>query len=279
MKFGFIMWGTAPADALVVARAAEAAGFDSVWLPEHLVLPPTLTGYPYTSSGAPEFTCDAPLYDPWVVLSAVAAQTSTIRLGTTVYILPLRHPIVTAKAVATLDIVSGGRVSLGIGVGWLREEFEALGENFENRGRRANEIIQILRRLWADDTITHQGDHYKFGPVKFEPKPVQKPSIPILVGGTSPRAIRRAATLCDGWMDIGTADHDHLGKMIAEVRAARREAGHQDDKFEITTNAMPDLENIRRLADLGVTSVLGAAGPGTELAAIAEWHDRVISKF
>ena len=188
MKFGLPFFGISPRYYGEVAQAAEQAGFESVWIPEHLVLPVDIPPtYLYSDSGFPPITADTPMYDPWVVLAAVSGVTSTIRLATNVFILPLRHPISTARSVVTLDRISGGRVTLGIGVGWLEQEFDVMGQSFHDRGRRTDEIIDILRRLWSEDVIEQHTEHFDFGPVKFQPKPLQKPSIPIEVGGDLPR--------------------------------------------------------------------------------------------
>ena len=184
MKFGLPFFGLGPRHYARVGKAAEDHGFESVWMPEHLVfpaeMPPT---YPYTETGMPPVTPDTPLFDAWVVLGGVATATERLRLATNVFILPLRHPLATARSVVTLDRLSGGRVTLGAGVGWLEEEFDQMGQYFANRGPRTDEIMGILRRLWTEDTIEHHGDFYDFGPVKFAPKTLQEPNIPIEIGG------------------------------------------------------------------------------------------------
>src|SRR5262245_5436367 len=174
MKFGLSLFGYAPRFYAEVAKVAEDHGFESVWMQEHLVFPEEIPGtYPYTESGFPPVQSETALFDPWVVHAAIAQATETIRLGTNVYILPLRHPLVTARSIVTLDRLSNGRVTLGIGVGWLEEEFDAVGVPFSERGRITDEVIPLLRQLWSDEVIDHRGGHYNFGPVKFEPKPRQ----------------------------------------------------------------------------------------------------------
>lgn len=186
MKFGTSIMGVSLRALPQVAAGYEANGFESIWLPEHLVfpaeMPPT---YPYSGTGYPPVTPDTPSYDPWVMLSYLAAGTERIRLATNIYILPLRHPLQTARSVVTVDRVSGGRVTLGIGVGWLEDEFDYLGLGFADRGRRTDAAIGAIRRLWSEDVIDVHDEYYEFGPVKFNPKPLQKPSIPIEVGGVS----------------------------------------------------------------------------------------------
>ena len=268
MKYGLQLFGLGPQHYAKVAAVAEEYGFESVWMPEHLVLPETLPDtYLYTEGGRPPISSATPLYDPWVVLAAVAQATERIRLATDVFILPLRHPVATARSVVTLDRVSRGRVTLGVGVGWLEDEFEVMGEPFGDRGRRTDEIIPLLRRLWSDEVIEHRGEHYDFGPIRFEPKPRQQPSIPIEVGGSSPAALRRAGRLGDGWIEIGAADVDRLKVMIEDVQRARAEAGREGEPFEITAGLGRDVDGVRRCRELGVTRIL--AGPPVEDARVA----------
>jgi probable F420-dependent oxidoreductase len=220
-----------------VARIYEDNGLESLWVPEHLVFPATMPPrYPYTDSGYPVVTPDTPTYDPWVVLAYVAAATQRIRLATNVFILPLRHPLQTARSVVTLDRVSGGRVTLGIGVGWLPDEFEYLEVDFADRGRRTDAAIRAIRRLWSEDVIEVHDEHFHFGPVKFNPKPLQKPSIPIEVGGSSKPALRRAGRLGDGWIEIGSRDLDDFTTKLRVVMEARDDAGRAGP-FEVTASA------------------------------------------
>ena len=263
MKFGLPFFGISPRYYGEVAQAAEQAGFESVWIPEHLVLPVDIPPtYLYSESGFPPITADTPMYDPWVVLAAVSGVTSTIRLATNVFILPLRHPIATARSVVTLDRISGGRVTLGIGVGWLEEEFDVMGQSFHDRGRRTDEIIDILRRLWSDDVIEQHTGHFDFGPVKFNPKPLQQPSIPIEVGGTSGPALRRAGRLGDGWIEIGSTDLDDFRAKLAVVMEARRNAG-RTGPFEVTASGAlaHDVDGYRRLEEAGATRVVTGPRP------------------
>lgn len=278
MKFGLPLFGVSPRYYPDVARIAEGNGFESIWLPEHLVLPePIPPTYLYSDDGYPPIVSATPVYDPWVMLGGIATVTSTLRLATQVYILPLRHPIVTARAVVSLDRLSGGRVTLGMGVGWCEEEFEAVGQSFRDRGRRADEIIAILRRLWTDEVIEHRGQHYSFGPVRFEPKPLQKPGIPIEVGGTSPGALRRAGTLGDGWVETGEPDLAALAAKLEVINRHRQEAGRAGLPFEVTSGLGRDLDGVRRCQEAGVTRVI--AGPPAREARltveeISDWAKR-----
>ena len=281
MKFGMALFGISPRHYGEAARVAEENGFESVWIPEHLVfpadMPPT---YPYTESGLPAVNPGTALYDPWVVLGYLAHATESIRLGTEVYILPLRHPIATARSVLTVDRLSGGRVTVGVGVGWLEPEFEVVGQSFHDRGRRTDEIIPLLRRLWTEETVSHAGDHYSFGPVRFEPKPVQKPCPPVEVGGATPAALRRAGCLGDGWIEIGARHIDVLQQMLAVFDKHRRDAGRDKLPFEVTTTSglARDRTSVRRCRDIGVTRIIAAPelGPGRpSLDDVTGWIKRV----
>jgi alkanesulfonate monooxygenase SsuD/methylene tetrahydromethanopterin reductase-like flavin-dependent oxidoreductase (luciferase family) len=162
-------------------------------------------------------------------------------------------------------------------VGWCEEEFDAVGQSFHDRGRRADEIIPILRRLWSDEVIEHRGPHYSFGPVRFEPKPLQKPGIPVEVGGTSPGALRRAGTLGDGWIETGEPDCDALAAKLDVIRRHRREAGRDNLPFEVTSGLGHDLDSVRRCRDVGVTRVVtGPPARGARLTVeeISDWAKR-----
>jgi probable F420-dependent oxidoreductase len=184
-----------------VARAADELGYESLWLPEHLVFPATIAASPGGGDRHVEVDPRTPLFDPFVLLASLAAVTERVRLGTNVYNIGLRHPFVTARAAATLDVVSDGRLDLGIGASWLAAEWDAVGLDFDGRGGRVDEALEVCRRLWSEDVVEHAGPCYRFGPVVFEPKPVQAP-IPVHVGGDSLRALRRAARLADGWIGM-----------------------------------------------------------------------------
>jgi probable F420-dependent oxidoreductase len=264
MKFGCHIMGVSLRHMPEVIQGYEENGFESVWVPEHLVFPATIPpAYPYTPSGYPIINPDTPSYDPWALLSYLACATTKIRLATNVFILPLRHPLQTARSVITVERLSGGRVTLGIGVGWLKDEFDYVGQPFHNRGKRADATIGILRRLWSEDVIEVHDEHFDFGPVKFQPKPLQKPSIPIEIGGAAPAALRRAGRLGDGWIEIGATSIDDFAAKAATVLDARRESGRTGN-FEITAgsqivqglDAGQSLDGYRSLRDAGATRIL-----------------------
>jgi probable F420-dependent oxidoreductase len=290
MKFGTNIMGVSLRAFPEVAASLEANGFESIWIPEHLVfpaeMPPT---YPYSDTGFPPVTSDTPAYDPWVILSYLAASTERIRLATNIYILPLRHPLQTARSVVTVDRVSGGRVTLGIGVGWLADEFEYLGLDFGSRGRRTDAAIEAIRRLWSEEVIEAHDEFFDYGPVKFQPKPLQKPSIPIEVGGASGPALRRAGRLGDGWIEIGSKSLEDFQAKLAVVEAARRDAGRAGP-FEVTASGAlaSDLDGYRRLEELGATRIVTGPRPRvgeTRLTPsdVADWAkrfaDEIITRF
>jgi probable F420-dependent oxidoreductase len=198
-----------------VAQAADELGYESVWLPEHLIFPEVIEGSPAAHAGI-VVDPHTPLYDPFVMLSSLAASTRHVRVGTNVYNIGLRHPFVTARAAATLDIVSDGRFDLGIGVSWLAGEWAAAQLDFATRGARVDEIVAICRRLWSEAVVSHAGRFFEFGPVVFEPKPQQQP-IPIHVGGDSTAALRRAVRSAEGWIGM-VHDVDSFASAVEQLR-------------------------------------------------------------
>ena len=227
-----------------LAQTAEALGFDSVWVSDHIVIPASIASpYPYSPDGAFRLGPSAPYLEPLTALTYLAGCTETIRLGTHVLILPYRNPVVTAKILASLDVLSGGRVDLGIGVGWMEEEFQALGHDyFARRGAVTDEQIRVLRSLWTEDTPSFDGEFYSFPPIGAYPHPVQRPHPPIWVGGHSRAAIRRAARLGDGWLPIGArppADlrPEEIAAGLALLREEAERAGRAAAAIEVCFSA------------------------------------------
>ena len=257
MKIGLLL-NVSPRNWVPFTQAAEQAGFESVWIGEHLIFPETVAGHPGTSAGdEPAISSDVPLFDPWVQIAYLAAQTKTIRLGTSVYNIGLRHPFITARALASADLVSNGRIEFGIGVSWLEAEWDAVELPFATRGRRTDESIQILKRLFTEEVIAHQGEFFKFGPVKFMPKPVQRPWPPFLIGGNSKAALRRAALTGDGWIPMPQSI-EKTAEDIRQLEAMRRDAG-RSIPFSVTvlaTEELPRLEVLRRYQDIGIDRVV-----------------------
>src|SRR5262249_24098928 len=231
MKVGVPLFGLRPDLMAAVAQRAEALGFESVWVPEHLVFPAQIVSrYPYAKDGMPPINPATPLLDPLIVLTQIAARTERIRLGTNIYILPLRHPLQTARMAMTLDLLSHGRLELGVGVGWLAEEFAAADVDFETRGGRTRECVRVLKALWTESEPEFHGRYFSFGPVKFEPKPVQKPHPPLIFGGETDAALKRAAALGDGWYGVGHSP-ESAAVQTKKLRALLAEHGRGDARF------------------------------------------------
>lgn len=286
MKFGLAFASSVAIDhaaAYEVCRTAETAGFESLWGGEHVILPGTIESpYPYTADGKIPATNDTPIPDPLIWLAFAAAAAPTMRLGTCILIVPQRNPLILAKELATLDQLSGGRVELGLGVGWMKEEFDAIGVPWERRGARNDEYIAAMRALWAGPMAEFHGEFVDFPPVTCSPRPVQA-SIPILVGGDSDAAINRAVRLADGYFP-GEGDADRLRALIVRVREAAERAGRDPDGIEINAmfgRQMSDpAAGVEQFLELGVDRAMVPAfffaGPGgTER--LMEFGDRVIS--
>jgi probable F420-dependent oxidoreductase len=238
---------TEPDQLLEVARIAEEAGFHGVLLSDHLFFPgKLLSRYPYSEDGRPAFDETTPFPEPWTTIAAMAAVTRRLRFATMVYVLPLRNPIEVAKTVGTVALLSGGRVALGAGAGWIREEFDALGVDFILRGRRFDEAIGVLRRLWTGEMVEHHGACFELGPLRMSPAPGVP--IPIWVGGLAPAALRRAALLADGWIGTGQAPDD-VPALLARLRGLRRRAGREGEPFEtiVPLACPPDPDLLLRL--------------------------------
>jgi len=238
------------------ARDVEAAGFESVWVPEHLVMPVAMHGKPNSpDEGEPPISATTPTYDPWVQMATMTAVTERLKVGTNVYNVGLRHPVITARSLTTLDNVSQGRVVFGVGASWLRTEWDVMDLDFDSRGRRVDETIAVIRRLLTEPEVSHDGEFFRFRAVGFEPKPVQTPTPPILVGGDSRAAMRRAALLGDGWIPMEQT-LDTLPGNLATIRKLRADAG-RSGPFEVTMGGgVTSVDDVRRYEDAGVTRLL-----------------------
>lgn len=256
MKFGIALGALNPAFFEEAVAEAERLGFESVWLPEHLIFPVDMSGSPFAGADHPPVPPSTPVFDAFAYLSFLAARTSTIRLGTNIYLLGLRHPFVAARAVQTLDLVSQGRAEVGIGAGWLRSEWSAAGLDPSTRGRRLDEALEVCKRLWSEEVVAHHGEFFDFEDVMFEPKPLQRPHPPILVGGESDAALRRAARLGNGWLGLGHTI-DSVVEPIARLRALLADAGRSGEPFEfIVGGEIPDRDAVKRFEDAGVTRMI-----------------------
>ena len=239
-----------------VARIAEGAGFEGILVSEHLFYPEKIDSkYPYSPDGRPPFAPETAWPEVWTAIAAMAAVTERLRFATYVFILPLRDPIEVAKAISTVAVLSNNRVALGAGAGWMKEEFQILGRDFHNRGRRFDEMIEILRKIWAGGMVEHHGKFYDFPRLQVSPAPTEP--VPIYVGGTSDTAFRRAAQLGDGWMSSGD-DPEDLPRVVERLETLRREAGRDRLPFEtIAALRVPaDIDLCRKLEDQGVTAIV-----------------------
>jgi len=256
MKFITSLAFSEPAHLLPLARSADLAGFDAVGLPDHVVHPERIaTPYPYTDDGAPRWQPFTPWPDPWVAVGAMSAVTQRLRFVTTIYVLPMRNPFLVAKAVGTAAVLSGNRVALGIGAGWMREEFELLEQRFAARGQRVDEMLEVLRKLWGGGMVEHHGALFDFERLEMSPVPTQE--IPIYSGGLSQPALRRAATRCDGWIsDLHTSEE--LRGIIASLRELRADSERAERPFQVLAACKDafDLDGYRRLEEIGVTHVI-----------------------
>jgi probable F420-dependent oxidoreductase len=262
VRFGVALGALHPHFHLEAAEAADALGYESIWLPEHLVFPVEMSRSPRAGEEHPPVPPTAPVFDAFAYLAFLAARCPHVRLGTHVYNLGLRHPFVAARAVQTLDIVSGGRVEFGIGASWLEEEWVAAGLDFRTRGRRVDEALAVCKRLWTEPEVEHHGEFFSFPAVAFEPKPVQQPYPPVLVGGESTAALRRAARHADGWIGMGHT-FESAAAQIEQLRALRAEtnenATHPDRPFQICVGGrVTNRDDARRWEDLGVTRLVVA---------------------
>lgn len=264
MKFGIAFANVGPlvdpAAAAAFARAAEQAGFESLWTVEHVVVPSGYRSpYPYDPSGKMPGPEDSPIPDPLVWLTWVAAATTKLKLATGILILPQRNPVVLAKEVATLDHLSGGRVLLGIGSGWLEEEFQAIGVPFAERGPRTDDAVHAMRALWTQEKATYESPYISFRDCILRPRPAQG-SVPIHVGGHTGVAARRAGRLGDGFFPA-KGSHQELARLFELVRKTAREHGRDPSKIEMTTGGngaigSNALDEVRALADIGTDRVI-----------------------
>lgn len=242
------------AEAIELARAADELGYDGIGIPDHVVNLETLqTPYPYTADGSRRWEAFTDWPDPWVMIGAIALQTARLRFVTTVYLPAMRDPYSAAKAIGTAAVLAGGRLELGIGVGWCRDEFELLGQQFERRGRRTDEMLELMKALWAPGWTEHSGEFYTAPRLEMEPTP---PPIPVYVGGLSDIALRRAARH-DGWIgDLITTDQ--ALERIATLRRIRAENGSDMAGFEAITPLSDAFtpEHYARAEAGGVTGII-----------------------
>jgi probable F420-dependent oxidoreductase len=283
MKFGILAANTmpfaTPDGAAALAGAAEASGFESLWTAEHILWPDTYDSpYPYAETKKMPGSGNTLLPDPFIWLTWCAAHSRTLKLASGVVIVPYRHPALMAKEVATLDFLSGGRVILGIGIGWLEEEFLALNVPFARRAARTEEYVEVMRKLWAHDGVGHQGSFVAFAGMNSNPKPVRA-RVPIVVGGHSRAAAERAGRIGDGFVPLG----GDIAELIDIMRQAAAAAGRDPQQVEITASddglkRGDPTEPVEALTDLDVDRILLPAhrlARGDIAENCANWAERL----
>jgi probable F420-dependent oxidoreductase len=282
MKFGTFLFQTSPSTISTVARKAEELGFESLWIPEHIILPVEYKSpYPYSKNGRMPAPPETPLHDPMLVLAFAAGITNKIRLATGIYVLPIRNAITTAKAVASLDVLSGGRFIFGIGIGWLEEEFEAVGMNYKDRAARTREYLAVMKELWTKDDPNFDGKTIHLHGVRFNPKPLQKPHPPVVFGGGTDPSLKRTARLGDGWYGIAE-NLDETHHTIARLREYEK-SFERARPLELTVaprlGGPLTLDQVRAFREMGVERILLGALPSTrdQLASMERFRDEIMN--
>jgi probable F420-dependent oxidoreductase len=283
MKFGTFITSVKPQRIATHVRAAEDLGYESVWIGEHMILPvASESKYPYSPDGRFPAPTDVPFHDPMIALGYAAALTDKIKLATGIFVVPLRNAIATAKAVASLDVLSHGRVIFGVGIGWWAEEFAIVGAPFNDRALRTREYIELMKELWTCDEPVYRGKTVAIEGVRFYPKPVQKPHPPIVVGGTTEIALKRTVRYGEGWYGIAKSLEEAqtlIDRLHRLERAANRSAP-VEITLSLRTGHPIVLDEVKQLAEMGVDRAL----VGMPLRAFSEdelarFHDNVMSRI
>ncbi|KAA0108992.1 LLM class F420-dependent oxidoreductase [Mycolicibacterium sp. P1-5] len=264
--------GAEPEVIRAVAVAAERSGFATLWAGEHVVMVDRSDSpYPYSDDGKIAVPADADWIDPMIGLAFAASATTTIGLATGVLLLPEHNPVIVAKQAATMDRLSGGRFALGIGIGWSREEFDALGIPFERRAARAADYVAAMRTVWRDDIASYAGEFTTFDAIRVCPKPRQR-RIPILCGGNSDAALRRVARWGDGWYGFNLRDVDDVATKVTTLRGLCEQAGRDPAELRLAVALRePRPPQVGRLAELGVDELVLVASPPQDPAVVAHW--------
>ncbi|MGH8337467.1 MAG: LLM class F420-dependent oxidoreductase [Gammaproteobacteria bacterium] len=282
MKFGTFATSLKPESITRNIQKAEEVGFESAWIGEHLIIPvESKSKYPYSKDGAFPAPLNVPFHDPMLALTYAAAVTSKIKLATGVFVVPLRNAITTAKAVASLDVLSNGRVIFGVGVGWWAEEFAVTGASFNDRALKTREYIELMKELWTKDEPSYHGKTITVEGVRFYPKPVQKPYPPIVVGGTSDLAIKRTVRYGDGWYAVAKS-LEETRELVRKLREAERGA-NRSKPVEVTVSLRTGhpltLDEVREMAAMGVERMLVGSPLGAGAAAELErFRDEIMAK-
>jgi probable F420-dependent oxidoreductase len=282
MKFGLMFTNSGPFSEpemfAHLIQTAEHAGFESIWVVEHVVIPKNYQSpYPYSSTGKIPGPDEVAINDPLVALGFAAALTQRLRLATGILILPQRHPLYVAKELATVDVLSRGRAILGVGSGWLKEEFEALGLDFASRGSRTDEAIEALHALWRDDPSNYHGRHFNFSGVASFPKPVQNGGIPIHVGGHSPAAVRRAARFGVGFFPA-LGEPEKLRELFDLLTRECKDRGRRIEEIELSCLGKARAEMIRAYENLGISRVV-VTPPALDREGITRGLEKIANEF
>jgi probable F420-dependent oxidoreductase len=288
MKIGLIpinMGVNGPDDMIALARKAEAVGIESVWTFEHVMIPVDYESrYPYSPNGKMGAPPETNIVDPLIALTAIAAHTERLRLGTGVNILSQINPLYLAKQAASLDFMSGGRFMLGVGIGWLREEFAALGVPFERRGARFDDYVEAMKKVWSGETVEHESDFLHWSGFKSHPVPAQKPHVPVIIGGNRGKVFERIARHGDGWF-APTAATAQLADLLPGLKSACAAVGRDVSTVEISAMWPPPVEGldaIKIYEDLGVSRLivpLFALGEGKPIEALDRFADDYLAKL
>ncbi len=259
MKFGTFITSVRPERIATHVRAAEDIGFESVWIGEHMIVPVVSESkYPYSPDGRFPAPLDVPFHDPMIALGFAAALTSKIKLATGIFVVPLRNAVATAKAVASLDVLSHGRVIFGVGVGWWAEEFAVVGAPFNDRALRTRESLELMNELWTSDEPVYRGKTIAIEGVRFYPKPEQKPHPPIVVGGTSELALKRTVRYGDGWYGVAKSldESRALIERLRELEHAAKRAKPVEITLSLRTGHPTTLDEAKALSEMGVDRAL-----------------------
>jgi len=264
-----------------VALAAERCGFATLWSGEHVVMVDRpASRYPYSDDGQIAVPSTADWIDPMIGLSFAAAATSTIGIATGVLLLPEHNPVLVAKQAATLDNLCGGRFTLGVGVGWSREEFDALGIPFERRGARTAEYVAAMRTLWRDEIASFDGEFVRFDSVRVNPKPIVGSRIPVVLGGNSDAALRRVVAWGDGWYGFNLDGVREVAERIDFLHRLCDDCGRDRGELRLAVALRdPSVNDVRPLADLGVDELVVVDGPPEDAAAAADWAAALADKW
>lgn len=256
-----------------IAVAAEQHGFATLWCGEHVVMvDQSVSRYPYSADGRIAVPATADWIDPLIGLSFAAAATTTIGLATGVLLLAEHNPVVVAKQVATLDRLSAGRFTFGVGIGWSREEFDTLGVPFERRGARTAEYVAAMRTLWRDDIASFAGEFVNFDRVRLNPKPVRDRGIPVMVGGNSDAALRRVVNWGDGWYGFNLRDVAAVAERVAFIRRLCGDTGRDPGELQLAVALEhPAHTDVPALSELGIDEVVIVASPPGNVASIRGW--------